>query len=396
MSKSDPWTAIKYNPVDTSMNTRGSLNIISGYSLSQNRGRTVVVHHNGTKVGCGVLGNSLTSGGAAEVAAAASGGGNCPGGFTALIEPYPGYTPADGSMSMASGVVTVGQVDRHTVSISYQLSGLVVGESGGLHIHTGLTCDTASEVGGHYWNEAVEADDPWTAALGAVFSTAVQGVVSGLASGTSSGTFELKSGYSLINNAGHAVVVHNAAGDRIGCGILASRADDPGFASLAEAALAFASQKTNTAALIDSPQEVLTFALSLGGAFVLAMLLGVFLGRRCERNANNGGGGGAGGGRSNDMSRRKSSKRLDESAVAIEMSRAPDPGPKPKRFSLTAGIANPLETGAAPLPAGPPTPRTQNALPTGWIEQVRGTHGKVYFYNTRTGESLWERPTSDA
>ena len=390
MSKSDPWTVVEYNPVDTSMNTRGSLNIISGYSLAQNKGRTIVVHHNGTKVGCGVLGNSLTAGGGAEVAAAASGGGNCPGGFSALIEPYPGYVPADGSVSLASGVVTVGQIDRHTVSISYQLSGLTIGESGGLHIHTGLTCDTDSEVGGHYWNEAVEAKDPWTAANGAVFSSAVEGIVSGLASGTSAGTFELKSGFSLVNNAGHAVVVHNAAGDRIGCGILASRADDPGFASIAEAALAFASQKTNTAALIDSPQEVLTFALSLAGVFILALLIGVYLGRRCERNANDGGG------RSNDMTRRKSSKRLDDSAVAIEMSYAPDPGPKPKRVSLRAGIANPLETGAAPLPAGPPTPRTQNTLPSGWIEQVSGTHGKVYYYNTQTGESLWERPTTAA
>ena len=360
ISKPDPWNVVEYNPIDTSMNTKGSLNVITGYSLAQNKGRTIVIHHNGTKVGCGVLSNELTSGGGAEIAAAASGGGNCPGGFAALIEPYPGYTPSDGSAPMASGIVTVGQVDRHTVSISYQLSGLVVGESGGLHIHTGLTCDVASEVGGHFWNEAVEAEDPWTAAGGAVFNPAVEGIVSGLTTGTSSGTFEVKAGYSLANNAGHAVVVHNAAGDRIGCGVLASQANDVGFASIADAALAYASQKTNTAAYIDSPQEILTFIISLVSVFVFALIVGVCAGRKCERNSGNGP-------RSNDILRSKSSKRLDDHAVAIEMSGNRQETHQKKRVSLTAGIANPMETGAAPLPAGPPTPRTPRCI-TRWMD----------------------------
>ena len=126
ITKDDPWIPVKYNPVDGSMNTKGSLNIISGFSLAQNLGRTIVIHHNGTKVGCGVLGNSITSGGAAEVAAAASGGGNCPGTYSALIEPYPGYKPTDGSTPMTSGLITVGQIDRLTISITYALSGLTV------------------------------------------------------------------------------------------------------------------------------------------------------------------------------------------------------------------------------------------------------------------------------
>lgn len=36
-------------------------------------------------------------------------------------------------------------------------------------------------------------------------------------------------------------------------------------------------------------------------------------------------------------------------------------------------------------------------LPEGWVERKSNSHpGRVYYYNTHTGESIWEKPTSSS
>ena len=75
---------------------------------------------------------------------------------------YPGYT---GDLT-PSGYVVVGQnpgnCDSIVHTIFYSLRGLEVsGSGGGLHIHSGTSCATAGEVGGHYWTPTNDTD-PWT------------------------------------------------------------------------------------------------------------------------------------------------------------------------------------------------------------------------------------------
>ena len=33
-----------------------------------------------------------------------------------------------------------------------------------------------------------------------------------------------------------------------------------------------------------------------------------------------------------------------------------------------------------------------DTLAPGWIEKVSSSHNKIYYYNTSTGESAWEKP----
>jgi len=105
-----------------------------------------------------------------------------------------------------------------TLVVSFDMRGLPSLQTNGLHIHTGTTCEEASKVGAHYWNQTQSASDPWTAPQ--VKYTANY-------FGQAQGSFQISGaalGLSLQTLVGHAVVVHanvgGIVGQRIGCGIL--------------------------------------------------------------------------------------------------------------------------------------------------------------------------------
>ena len=75
-------------------------------------------------------------------------------------------------------------------------------------MHTGITCADASYVSGHFY--ATEAD-PWVSTNGAI--------VTADAAGATTGSFGVKDGISYDATLGHAIIVHDASGIRIGCGI---------------------------------------------------------------------------------------------------------------------------------------------------------------------------------
>ena len=82
-----------------------------------------------------------------------------------------------------------------------------------IHIATGMTCEDADEVGGHYWNSNVLDEDPWTRRNGAFYNSNNNG--------KAIGAFEVDNGYSYGENVGHAVVIYAMDGrTKIGCGIL--------------------------------------------------------------------------------------------------------------------------------------------------------------------------------
>ncbi|EOD11777.1 hypothetical protein EMIHUDRAFT_104476 [Emiliania huxleyi CCMP1516] len=130
---------------------------------------------------------------------------------TAKFGPYPGY---GGPFSSVTGKTFV-----------YDLSGLDTGCNGtdplglsgnacGIHIHSGFTCSSASEVGGHYY--LTPAADPWSdGGMGedyvAFYSTTT---------GTASGNFDADTGATTSDLLGRAFVVHDADGGRVACALM--------------------------------------------------------------------------------------------------------------------------------------------------------------------------------
>jgi Cu/Zn superoxide dismutase len=114
---------------------------------------------------------------------------------------YPGYA----GTTVAGGTFVVTQKDATTLTVSYSLTGLTAA-NGGLHIHSGTSCQDTGSVGGHFFKTA---PDPWTTewkkdANGAVI-----------------GTFDVACGYTVDEVLSHTVVVHQGT-DKVGCGVLQS------------------------------------------------------------------------------------------------------------------------------------------------------------------------------
>ena len=121
----------------------------------------------------------------------------------ASVGDYPGYA---GEYNISG---SVGVIDSASgITFLATLSGLEPSSSGGIHIHSGFTCDDADYVGAHFF-EGLDAD-PWTTTY------------TSDASGTATVTLEM-SDFSLAGDfpvAGRAVVVHLSGGDRAGCGVI--------------------------------------------------------------------------------------------------------------------------------------------------------------------------------
>lgn len=183
----DPWTTT-YTSDEDGM-ARGQFMLSSGYGLDANTGHAVVLHAaSGARIGCGVLEAPFIR----------------PPPLKAMMGAYP-----EVEASTVEGWVKVKQNADGSIKMSYRLSGLEAEATGGLHIHTGTSCDDADTVGGHYWDsEDGTVADPWTTTY------------SSTEDGEARGCFKLDSGYDHDGNTGHAVVLHDSTGARVGCGVL--------------------------------------------------------------------------------------------------------------------------------------------------------------------------------
>jgi len=119
----------------------------------------------------------------------------------AKIGAYPG------TKTTVTGHVSV-HFDKKDMTVKYNLKGLKPVNDGGLHIHVGTSCKEADKVGGHYFSPK-SGGDYWKSAQWVSDSK-----------GRAKGSFRLISGLDYKANLGHAVVIHDASGARIGCGIL--------------------------------------------------------------------------------------------------------------------------------------------------------------------------------
>ena len=193
----DPWTT---NYESDSVGVSQTTLVLDDFTLDGAypvAGRAVVIHAaDGTRIGCGVLEDAVY----ASI-------GPYPGYAmmqSATLGPYPGY---DGDLAVA-GSVMVMQTDAG-IELTGTLSGLEASATGGFHIHSGTTCASADDVGGHYY-EGMDAD-PWT--------TNYDSDASGDASvSLALDSFTISGAYPV---AGRAVVVHAEDGTRIACGLLA-------------------------------------------------------------------------------------------------------------------------------------------------------------------------------
>jgi len=196
----DPWVTAYGSVYNTDAEGMDDAMFIvnSGYDHEENLGHAVVVHaQDGTRVGCGILSEGRGAARSCEPEKTV---------LQACISKYPEY---DGDLYI-SGKVKL-RYEHEDLRFRYRLRGADTDcEECGIHIHSGTTCDDAALVGGHYWD--VTVTDPWTTTGGAIYKTNSDGF--GL------GKFSVNAGFDADENIGHAVVVHDKAGTRYGCGIL--------------------------------------------------------------------------------------------------------------------------------------------------------------------------------
>lgn len=113
------------------------------------------------------------------------------------------------------GHVMITQDAANTIGVTGALmNGPLGGGTGGAHVHEGTSCDVADDVGGHYYEGM--ATDPWDTTLD--FTTT--GTTATGNFWVSGFTADANDDVNLLSVENRAFVIHNADGDRIGCGVL--------------------------------------------------------------------------------------------------------------------------------------------------------------------------------
>ena len=141
-------------------------------------------------------------------------------GISPLVASSPPAPPAGGggggaavlTYSLGGTLVVEHVAGSNMIAMRGVLTGLEASVTAGWHIHAGYTCSTpnpASDIGGHYFPGM--ATDPWNAVKYASDANGVALVNVTMAQ------FSLEG---LNPVMGRAIVVHNAAGDRVGCGLI--------------------------------------------------------------------------------------------------------------------------------------------------------------------------------
>jgi hypothetical protein len=119
---------------------------------------------------------------------------------------YPGYS---GSQYIA--IMAVLTEESGHLKMDVVMTGLEPNVTGGIHIHTGMTCDAGSdEVGGHYYPDMVE--DPWNSITYTSNAMGQASLTLGLSNFSLTGT--------VRPVMGRALVVHLADGTRAACGLI--------------------------------------------------------------------------------------------------------------------------------------------------------------------------------
>jgi len=198
----DPWAKgpSYYTVTDTIIGqAKGEVTIRYGYGVDLSKGRAFVLHDRaGVKMACGLLPATTD-----KVA-------------LGRIGKYPEYTGDYGDVKGHIEMTFRGV----SVAISYNLIGVDpncatpnagIQNSCGVHIHEGMTCSNATEVGGHYYDPTYLPSlqpvpgDPWAKAFYIASGNSAKGMV------------QVEYGYGFSTSAGRAVVLHDYNGIRVAC-----------------------------------------------------------------------------------------------------------------------------------------------------------------------------------
>jgi Cu/Zn superoxide dismutase len=246
---SDPWNTVMWTS-DAVGAVSAMFTVTTGYPLADNFGHAVVVHApNGTRIACGVLMSTSMSPTAAPIPTVGPA-------LVATIGAYPGsmQTPP-------SGTVVVTAVAGGTLSLWVNLQGLDPNSTGGVHIHSGMSCSNSSLVGGHYWTPST-MPDPW---MNVMWTSDAVGAVSAM--------FTVTTGYPFSANWGHTVTVHAPNGTRIGCGVLMSTSMPPTAAPTAIGPALVATMGPYPGAMEDPPSGTVVVTTAAGGQLHVSVSL---------------------------------------------------------------------------------------------------------------------------
>lgn len=222
LGSEDPWLNITYATNGDGFS--GDAVVVpggNGYSAQGNNGRPIVIHdQNGKKIGCGLLqepNHSLDSQSSnfsppkSEQHSATRETNE----LSAQIGSFP---------HLESSLKPKGDIIVHfggEIKMKMNVSGLEstcqsTSTNGcGIHIHEGVSCSSKDQVMGHYWNSSNIGElDPW---VNVTYNTNKDGM--------SGGFVDLMggNGYTIDENVGHAIVIHDESGNKIACGILMKR-----------------------------------------------------------------------------------------------------------------------------------------------------------------------------
>jgi len=190
----DPWSPSKYQS-DYYGRSRNSEMPHSGYeNIALNANHVVVVHlQDGTRAACGEI-------------------SQIPQGFMSKLDNYPGFNGRD----MIRGTVTVDANPSGHIDFEANLYGLQPWKNGGMHIHQGVDCTVAANVGGHFYDMqnvskySMNGQDPWTMVKYHANNR-----------GQAMMTVPVDSGYNTwVDNLGRATVIHLPDDTRAACGVL--------------------------------------------------------------------------------------------------------------------------------------------------------------------------------
>ncbi len=212
----DPWTVANGGPVYYT-DAHGVATVdynISDFSLHGTRpigGRAIVVHDpTSTRSGCGVASAASTAAAATPAIAPTTSASLT---ARATLAPYPGQLNELGGTILLE--VAEGSASLYVRGL---ISGLEPAAEGGWHVHTGFTCDAATLVGGHFFPTG--GTDAW---LQTRWASDADGVAE---------LREVVPGYGLTRDGalrglggptavlGRTVVVHDASGARVACGVI--------------------------------------------------------------------------------------------------------------------------------------------------------------------------------
>ena len=236
-AEDDPWNGVRFQ-TDRLGRASGTLLVSFGYVTSELASKTLVVTDvDGIAGGCTILGGNVDGGSnsttmimsyslsgleKSEIPLLAPRMGRYPGyagilqisgtvsvqtqslsSVATVLGLYPGYA---GQRNNVQGWVDISVISATTLQVSFDLHNLLPSSSGGLHVHTGTTCEDA---GGHYFD--TDREDPWVAKI---YTSDING--------RAVGSYLVQPGPNSMNIMGRTIVLHDADGanSRAACGVI--------------------------------------------------------------------------------------------------------------------------------------------------------------------------------